>query len=205
MAGMGQAPKHPSVRARRNNVRKDFRSLPPEGRKGRTPPWPLHDDLQTAADRDFHRAAAEDLAQQLEDETDGRKRGRISRGLQNHKLADARLTAQIKRAKIAEKALWRQLWRTPQAVMWEEAHSYREVAQYVRWKIMAEQGDKKAASEARQLSDRLGLNPLALLRMRAEIERVDAAEARGQRRRNNPPSPPAGGEGDPRGGLYAVK
>lgn len=205
MAGNGPPPKHPSVRARRNDPRKDFRSLPPEGRKGRTPPWPLHDDLETAAERDFARAVAKDLAEQLEDESDGRKRGRISRQLQAAKLKDARLTAQIKKSKISERALWRQLWRTPQAVMWEESHAFREVAQYVRWKIRAEQGDLKAATEARQLSDRLGLNPLALLRMRAEIQRVDAAEARGERRRNMPASPAAGGAEDPRGGLYAVK
>ena len=50
----------------------------------------------------------------------------------------------------------------PQAVMWEESSAGREVAQYVRWKIRGEQGDLESAKEARMLSDRLGLNPLAV-------------------------------------------
>ncbi|SDT85163.1 hypothetical protein SAMN04488548_1162 [Gordonia westfalica] len=54
-------------------------------------------------------------------------------------------------------------------VIWEESHTHREVAQYVRWKVRAEQGDLKAAAEARQLSDRLGLNPLALMRLRPRL------------------------------------
>ncbi|WP_074848216.1 hypothetical protein [Gordonia westfalica] len=54
-------------------------------------------------------------------------------------------------------------------MIWEESHTHREVAQYVRWKVRAEQGDLKAAAEARQLSDRLGLNPLALMRLRPRL------------------------------------
>ena len=53
--------------------------------------------------------------------------------------------------------------------------------QYVRLKILAECGDLEAGKEARQWSDRLGLNPLAMLRLRWEIDpakapAVDATE-----------------------------
>ena len=68
--------------------------------------------------------------------------------------------------------------------MWEESSAGREVAQYVRWKIRGEQGDLESAKEARMLSDRLGLNPLALLRLRLEIERVAEAEETSKRRRD---------------------
>jgi len=69
----------------------------------------------------------------------------------------------------AERKLWAELWRTPQAVMWERTRAHREVAGYVRWSLLAESGDIKAAPEARQLSDRLGLTPLALRRLEWEI------------------------------------
>ncbi|SDT84975.1 hypothetical protein SAMN04488548_1141, partial [Gordonia westfalica] len=131
--------------------------------------------------------------------------GRLRRDLNKNELLVAQLQLQIEQATDAEKALWADLWSTPQAVIWEESHTHREVAQYVRWKVRAEQGDLKAAAEARQLSDRLGLNPLALMRLRAEVEHVDEVENRGKRRREtsvpqrkNPP------KDDPRSSLYAV-
>lgn len=100
------------------------------------------------------------------------------------------LQAQIEAQRDAEVKLWRELWRTPQAVIWEQLAWSREVAQYVRWKVRAEQGDLDAAKEARQWSDRLGLNPLALLRLRWEIEKTDEAEAKGRQRRQPPPPQP---------------
>ena len=55
----------------------------------------------------------------------------------------------------------------------------------------------------------LGINPAALLKLRAEIEHVDGLEDRGRRRReratapkDDEPKPDAGG--DPRGGLFVV-
>lgn len=77
-----------------------------------------------------------------------------------------------------ELALWADLWRLPQACVWEKQGSHREVAQYVRWKVKAESGDLKAAPEARQMSDRLGLTPLAMLRLRWEIVSDELGQAR---------------------------
>jgi hypothetical protein len=43
-------------------------------------------------------------------------------------------------------------------------------------------GDPQSLAEARQLEDRLGLNPLALLRLRWEIDSADeVTEARAER------------------------
>jgi len=145
------------------------------------------------------------LQVELEEAEDGRTKGRLRRDLNKQEMTVAQLTLQIEQAVDAETSLWADLWSTPQAVIWEESHAHREVAQYVRWKVRGEQGDLKAAAEARQLSDRLGLNPLALMRLRAEIEHVDAAEDRGKQRRQRTASGVKPKQGDdPRGGLYAV-
>lgn len=184
----GPPPKHPSARARRNNPKADFRVLSAKGRKGKTPAWPLADDLMLTSQLEFNRDRIVSLQVEFEQEEDGRARGRIRRELNKLEMLVVQQQLQLEMARDAEQALWSDLWATPQAVMWEEAHADRQVAQYVRLQIRAEQGDLKAAPEARQLSDRLGLNPLALLRLRAEIERVDEAEQRGTRCRATPSS-----------------
>ncbi|WP_163275341.1 hypothetical protein [Cellulomonas iranensis] len=202
----GPAPKHRSTRARRNNPRSDFRSLPAKGRAGKVPPWPLQPDVLKTAELELARDRVAALQVELEEAEDGRTKGRLRRSLDKQEMTVATITLQLEQATDAEVSLWADLWATPQAVIWEEAHAHREVAQYVRWKVRAEQGDLDAAKEARMLSDRLGLNPLALLRLRAEVENVDAAQARGQERRQRAAAKPAGSKGgdDPRGGLHAV-
>lgn len=203
----GPAPKHPSARARRNDAKKDFRVLSADGREGAVPDWPLLPDVTMQAQLDVARDRVASLQVELAGEDDGRAKGRLRRELNKNEMLAAQLSLQIEQATDAEVALWSDLWSTPQAVIWDESHAHREVAQYVRWKIRGEQGDIKAAAEARQLSDRLGLNPLALLRLRAEVEHVDEAEDRGARRRetkaSKPADPPDPGN-DPRSALYAV-
>lgn len=204
----GPAPKHPSIRARRNNAKKGFRVLPGQGRRGAAPAWPLQPDVHMTAELELARDRVADFQVQVENETDGRKKGRLRRELNKNEMLVAKISLQLEQATDAEVSLWRDLWKTPQAVIWQEARAHREIAQYVRWKIRAEQGDIKAATEARLLSDRLGLNPLALLRLRAEIEHVDEVENKGRQRRTTTPVPKAKpknkGDDDPRGGLYAV-
>lgn len=201
----GPPPKHPSTVARRNNPKAGFRSLPAGGRSGNAPGWPLQDDIHVTAMLEMAQDKVASLQAQIEAEEDGRAIGRLRRQLDRQALSVTTLQLQIEQARDIELALWSELWSTPQAVLWEESHAAREVAQYVRWKVRAEQGDIKAATEARMLSDRLGLNPLALLRLRAEVERVEDAEDRGARRRGaQPPAPRRKAGDDPRGGLYAV-
>lgn len=82
----------------------------------------------------------------------------------------AELRRRLELAAGMELGLWEDLWRTPQAVAWEQSRWTREVALYVRWQVHAELGDLDAGKEARQWSDRLGLNPTALLRNRWKID-----------------------------------
>lgn len=148
------------------------------------------------------------LQVELQQAEDGRTRGRLRRELDKLEISSAVLALQIEQATDAETDLWKTLWSIPQAVMWRESHAQREVAVYVRFQIRAEQGDAKAAAEARQRGDRLGVTPLALLKLRAEIERVDEAENRGNRRRSTAPAKKAASSrkkpDDPRNGLFAV-
>lgn len=203
---MPRPPKHPSVRARRNDPRKDFRTLRSATREGKpVPPWPLSPSPRATATLELSRDRVAALQVELEDATDGRTKGRLRAALAKAEMLVAVTEIQVAQAADAEVALWSQLWAMPQADIWEESHALREVAQYVRWKIAAEQGDLKASTEARMLSDRLGLNPLALLKLRAEIEHLDEAEARGEQRRQTArPLPTEDEDDDPRGGLYAV-
>lgn len=67
--------------------------------------------------------------------------------------------------------VWFVLWRKPQAVAWERFHLEDVVARYA---LVRAQADKRVAhptilAEARQLEDRLGLSPMAMLRLRWEI------------------------------------
>lgn len=182
----GPPPKHPSVRVRRNDPKKDFRVLSADGRQGDPPPWPLQPDITMQAELEFARDRIVSLQVELDAEEDGRARGRIKRALDKQEMAATLLGLKIEQATDLEVALWNELWSFPQAVLWEENRSHRTVAGYVRWKIREEQGDIRAEVAATKLSDRLGLNDLALMRLRAEIERADEAEDKGERRRSKP-------------------
>jgi hypothetical protein len=70
--------------------------------------------------------------------------------------------------------LWRVLWKLPQAEQWDRLAAHHSVAVYVRLFTLTEQGDLKAASEARQWSDRLGLNPAAMRQQRWKVEPAEA-------------------------------
>lgn len=184
MPGPGPKP----GRVRRNDPKKDFRVLSAAGPQVPVPAWPLQPDVELASELSYLRDHIAFLEERAAEETDGRRRGKIARDLAKANLR-ATAVATIAEASVdAEVALWEQLWQTPQAVLWHESHAAREVAQYVRWTIRAENGSIRAASESRQRSDRLGLNPRALLQLRAEIERVDEAEDRGATRRRTTPA-----------------
>lgn len=79
----------------------------------------------------------------------------------------------------AELDYYAELWASPQAAAWESLRiPARVVANYVRYSVLAEDGDAKAATEARQCEDRLGLNPAAMLRNRWRVRVDDLAEKR---------------------------
>lgn len=210
----GPIGKHPSTRNRRNRS---------AGSGGRileavpgvpVPAWPLRPDASQLATREALRDKMARLQQQILDEDDRRRAFRFRRELEQTEIAVGILSLQIEETAEAEKAIWADLWeRAPQAAIWaENPATIREVALYVRWMARAEQGDKVAASEARQLSNALGINPAALLKLRAEIEHVDGLEERGRRRRERSADtkgsagddPKPDGGADPRGGLFAI-
>lgn len=224
----GPAPKHPSTRARRNNPKAGFTALPAAGREGDAPDWPLPSDARLTALRDLAQDKIASLTAELEAAEDGRTKGRLRRQIAHQEQSSAILSLQIEQQTDLELEMWRGLWATPQATLWETSTAFaRTLAQFVRWNVKGEQGDLDAAKEARLQRKDFGLTPMDLLRARAEITRVEEGEDRTNRRRNGgrqpdepdegqPEAPgtakggakgrrPAGKKGDdPRGGLFAV-
>lgn len=207
----GPGPKHPSARSRRNNPKAGFVTLPSEGREGDAPPWPLKPDASLIVEHSVALSVIERLEVQVANESDGRKRRRITKDLEEAEVRAETIGLQIEGSAEAEAALWQELWATPQAVEWERSHSFRAVAIFVRWTVKAEGGSLEATKESRMWSDRLGMNPLALQKLRQEVESADAAEVKGdERRKSHSRRKPAGENGnvevvtDPRAALHAV-
>lgn len=181
MAGMGPAPKSADRRARRN-AGPAMTALPAEGRTGKAPRWPLIPDIATKARRDVAAAKVESLEYELERLlSEDLPFGSVEHRLEDFRERLAIYEARLKEQRRIEAALWRDIWKTPAAAQWERLGWTREIAQYVRFKVLTELGDMDAAKEARQWSDRLGLSPLALLRLRWEIAADEVAEKRQDR------------------------
>ncbi len=180
MAGMGPPPKHPSQR-RRTNATVPMVELPAEGRPGPAPAWPLIPDIATATQRDLAAAKVERLRAEREEASGslvGQAERKLDAALERLEILERRLAHQAG----LELALWADLWALPQAVQWERLAWTRDVAQYVRHKVLAELGDLDGAREARQWSDRLGLSPLAMLRLRWEVVVDELGAAREERK-----------------------
>lgn len=205
MAGVS---KHPSLR-RRRNAATAFESLPGGDRVAPAPGWPLMADtvLTTQVEHFDDKVAA--LQAALADDPDGRTKGRLRKQLDHAQMAGALAHAKLEAQTALEVDLWTRLWRTPQSKLWEASPSYgRMLAQFVRWNVKGEQGDIEAAREARIRGKEFGLTPLTLMGLKAEIERADEAEAKGNRRRASGAAevatPSATSAVDPRAGLYVV-
>jgi hypothetical protein len=181
VAGNGPAPK-PDAQRRRRNATVAMTKLPAEGRPGPAPAWPL--GKLSAVEKDQVTAKAK--MRQARRILDDPERSLSDRSSAQGRYDDAETALSVanvesRRLAAAERALWRRLWRLPQAVAWEREKYDREVAQYVRWKTLAEAGDLHASKEARMLADRLGLNPAALLRLRWEVVADELGAARQER------------------------
>lgn len=64
-----------------------------------------------------------------------------------------------------ERVVWREIWRTPQAAMWNvERWRMRTVGMYCRWTVRAEAMDATAATmtQVQRLGDQLGMTPAGL-------------------------------------------
>lgn len=79
--------------------------------------------------------------------------------------------------------IWVDLWTKPQAAAWEKFDLHRSVARYAMVESLFEMGSMKPQvwTECRQLEDRLGLNPLAMLRLRWDVADDELAEVRAER------------------------
>lgn len=203
MAGMGPAPKPANQRARRNAT-VAMTSLPSEGRQGPPPRWPLPADLRLRAEQAVARARIREILVKIDDCRDGRKAAALNKELGKVQERVALITQQLRLQREAELALWTELWATPQAAQWERMRWTREVASYVRYRVMGELGDLDQAKEARQWSDRLGLSPLAMLRLRWQVVPDELAARRDQRTEPDPATRPAGEDDDPLAALRAV-
>jgi hypothetical protein len=77
----------------------------------------------------------------------------------------------------AERDLWRDLWRTPQAAAWHDLGWTRVVARYACLVAQSEidNPDRSQTAEVallgelRQIEDRLGLSPMAMRRLQWEV------------------------------------
>jgi hypothetical protein len=159
-----------SGNARRRNATLAMIDLPAEGRTTPPPRWPLGPDVNL---RSRLQVALARLEQLEADRDEGKDVGdRLDRAYENV------LTLQyvIEHQAEAEAELWAEVWATPQAVQWERLRWTRTVAQYVRWQVIGEAGDLKASQEARHLNDRLGLNPVAMQRLRWTVVVDELAE-----------------------------
>lgn len=82
-----------------------------------------------------------------------------------------------------EKKAWKELWKLPQAVMWERQRIFRTVARYCRIMVEAEQPDAAPGLHAQvtSLEDRLGLTPKAMRLLLWEIQVDEVSEKRAER------------------------
>jgi hypothetical protein len=176
MAGRGPAPDPHALRRDRPADKDGWRVLP-RRREGVKPRWPLLPDIGLRSRLSVAEAKVETLAFKLAEAAE-HQRGHLEDQLTRAQERVAVLAFQCKEQDRREKAVWAEVWKTPAACVWDEQGWHRDVAQYVRHKVLAELGSLDDAKEARQWSDRLGLNPQAMLRNRWKIVSDEVAPRR---------------------------
>lgn len=79
-----------------------------------------------------------------------------------------------------EPPVWVELWATPQSAAWERLGWTRVVARYALLLPQAEVAGCSAAilTATQQIEDRLGLSPMAMLRLRWEVAADEVLEQR---------------------------
>jgi len=105
-------------------------------------------------------------------------------------------------------AWWRDVWASPMAPEYDSSdrHGLFTLAMLINdfWQSGDPKLRKDLAAEIRQQRQCFGLTPIDRRRLQWEIERVDEAQDRGERRRSATPRKTAQPAADPRSGLYAV-
>lgn len=197
MAGNGPAG---NPNASRRNPRVGLVRLPSAGRTGRSPKWPLPDNPRLTAKVNIEQDLIEELEQRELDE-DGLSRTdstKLTRAKQRLAIAEA----ERDEIRKTETALWRELWRTPQACEWERLKWTREVAQYVRHKAAAECGSLDESKEARLRAEALGLTPKGMRSLLWVIDHDEVGERRQERQKTEGKA--GGGDSGTRRRLTAV-
>lgn len=150
MAGSGPAP-NPQSRRQSGAQAHTWIELPAEGFAGPIPEWPLVTNEASTAHL-------------LNDPPKANKK--------------IPLYTDASRLDGREKHHWAKVWRLPQAAAWAINGSGYDVALYVRCLVKGEFGDLDSVKEARMWSDRLGLNPAAMLKNRWRVRGDEVAEQR---------------------------
>lgn len=85
-------------------------------------------------------------------------------------------------------AIWRKMWQKPQAVMWEKLWMHEIVARYCILSMQVEMNgmDRPLEAAISALEDRLGLNPLAMQRLRWVVESEEDSMRTGPPPRRTP-------------------
>lgn len=86
------------------------------------------------------------------------------------------------RASARERAVWAELWRTPQAAMWNlERHRMMTIGHYCRLLVRCEEPDATAALHAATIryADQLGLTARGLVENRWRLAPDELADRRG--------------------------
>lgn len=78
-----------------------------------------------------------------------------------------------------ELEVWAEIWRSPQAAAWALNGWVHDVGLYVRYLVLGETS-LEPAKEARMWSDRLGLNPTAMLKNRWRVRGDELGARRAQ-------------------------
>lgn len=198
MAGMGPPPKDPEKRARRNATIATTK-LPAEGRKGAAPKWPLPPDPRATAQLEIGQARAAELRDQWASAEDSREARRLAKQLEQVELAVRTQELIVQQRYDMELAVWRELWKSPQAVQWERQDSGRSVAMYVRHQVLGELGSLDHSKEARLRGKDLGLTPMSMKQLGWSISADEVGAQREQRA-----SAAATGSRGRRGPLRAV-
>lgn len=176
MAGMGPPP-NPNARHRKGKSDPLAVVLPAGGYAGPVPDWPLPADVAARTELEH---LTERLAKVREDwqaASGPRAAKLLGAELDALTASHGKLEAYLRALDEGERTMWAQLWRTPMADQWARLGWARDVALYVRCQLRAESGDMTAAAEARQRGDRLGMSPLAQLRLHWVIDDQPAVAA----------------------------
>lgn len=142
---------------------------------GGVPEWPLLADIARRATSVVTEQALAVVEHELETAEPRKKAGLTKRALDLRRHVTV-LGMQIAEQERVELEIWASLWVQPQAAAWAELGWTRDVAQYVRHKSLGEMGSLDDAKEARQWSDRLGLNPAAMMRNRWRVATTTPVE-----------------------------